>query len=374
MEPTLPLYEKKVRRVFGSFDASLKCACSLLLFVMFQTIGASGASAQAAAPVTWAVRSHPESRCVDAPGFLDTLLDAIPLVQRAPQEAAELVAEVRVSRTEAGQHASIVVFDRILQSEAGARELELPATPCAETADALALVIGVLVEAGRTGLVIAPEKPPPEPPPEPPREQPAEPSAAEETAAEDEPKRPTRPKRQRYAWLGPRAGHDLAVQAGMGWGLLPGLYTGGSVAWGIRGTRMPPVWLSATGWLPNSTRDDHARFAAVYGGVSVCPLAGSHKRLRGQMCPSISVGALWASSRGLLETQDHQQLVALAGLELKADVRLVGPLALSITGRAEAPLVRARFVYYRADGGVSQLHQSEPVTMTLVGGLSLLFR
>jgi hypothetical protein len=373
VEPTLPLYEKKVRRVFGFLDAFLKCACSLLLFAMFQPLGASRASAQTTGPVTWAVRSHPDSRCVGAPGFLETLVDAIPLVQRASQDTAELVAEVYVARTEAGQHASIVVFDRILQSEAGARELELPATTCTETAEALALVIGVLVEAGRTGLVIAPEQPPPQRPPEPPQKPAREPSKSE-AADDDAPQRPKRPKRQRYAWLGPRAGHDLTVQAGMGWGLLPGVYAGGTVAWAIRGTHMPPVWLSVTGWLPNSTRDEYGRFASVYGGLSVCPLAGSHKRLRGQICPSFAVGSLWASSRGLVETKDHRQLVALAGLELKADVRLVGPLALSVTGRAEAPLIRARFVYYRADGGVSQLHQPEPVTLTVVSGLSILFR
>jgi dsRNA-specific ribonuclease len=67
VEPTLPLYEKKVRRLFGCRDASLKSPLVLLVFVMLQTVAVPTASSQPT-PTTWAVRSHPGSRCAEAPG------------------------------------------------------------------------------------------------------------------------------------------------------------------------------------------------------------------------------------------------------------------------------------------------------------------
>ena len=124
-------------------------------------------SAATPAPPTWALQIAPQSRCASDPEFASELAEPIPAAQRAPTSSAELVAEVSVARSGRGLSASIHVFDRVLQSEAGARELSLPLAGCRETADAISLVIGVLVEAGRTGRPPRRRRPRTTPPPSP---------------------------------------------------------------------------------------------------------------------------------------------------------------------------------------------------------------
>ncbi|HEY6878727.1 MAG TPA: hypothetical protein VI299_11945, partial [Polyangiales bacterium] len=157
-----------------------------------------------------------------------TLAAQIPFAQRTTIDEAELVAEVSIL---AEGRARVRVWDRILQSEAGSRELQLSSGSCDDQAEALALVIGVLVEAGRGAPAPVPPAatppPPPPPPPQPPR--PA--------------RRPAPPKATRHAWLGPRAGHDVFAAAGVGAGLLPWPAPTATVGWGIRGTKVWPVWI-----------------------------------------------------------------------------------------------------------------------------------
>gem|GEM_PF-7055055 len=316
------------------------------------------------------MRVAPNGRCASDSRFASDIAEPIPPAQRAPEAEAELVAEVSLSRANGGLHANIQVFDRVLQSQAGARELDLPMASCRETADAIALVISVLVEAGRTAPsappAAAPEPPPPPPAPPPPEDQPeAEPAP---------PPEPPAAERKRYAWLGPKAGHDLTIQAGVGWGLLPGAYAGGSVGWGIRAPRMWPIWLTGTGFLPREAEDHRGRFAAVYGGVAVCPLHVDRPVGRVQLCPGFAAGTLWAEGHLMATQRDRTEAIALVGLDLKGDFRIAGPLALSLSGRAEAPLLRQKFAYERADGQTGEIHQVAPLTLTVLAGLSLLFR
>jgi hypothetical protein len=345
----------------------------------------SPAEAQAAepapqAPPTWAVQVDPQSRCAADADFAATLADPIPPRQRASVADAELVATVHVSRTPQALQASIQVFDRVLQSSAGARELTLPLTDCAQAADALSLVIGVLVEAGRTQPARPPEPVPPPPPP-PPELPPPEPPRGEEEEepAPPPPEPPKVPEPKRYAWLGPRAGHDLAFQAGIGGGLLPGVYGGGSFGWGIRPAHAWPIWLSATGFWPQSASDQRGRFSALYGGISVCPLTGARGRISAQVCPSFSAGALWAEGRKLLTTKDRSLAQAFVGLELRGDLRIAGPLSLALTGRLDVPLIRQNFTYRRPGGDTSPaesvtIHRVAPVTLALLAGIALHFR
>jgi hypothetical protein len=327
-------------------------------------------------PPTWAVQVDPRSRCAADPDFAPTLAEPIPPRQRASAESAELVATVTISREANALHASVQVFDQVLRSPAGSRELSLPVSGCAEAADALALVIGVLVEAGRAAPASAER--PPEPPPPPPQPPPAPPEPEPPPEPAPEPEEPPQPAK-RYAWLGPRAGHDLAFQAGMGWGLLPGVYGGGMVGWGIRPARIWPIWISATGSWPHDSSNEHGQFSAVYGGISICPLSGVRGRWSGQVCPGFWAGAMWAQGHKLRNTLAQSEPVALLGIELKADYRIVGPLALGLTGRVAAPLIRQQFVFNRptdAPSGTEAvgIYQVAPVTITLVAGPTLHFR
>jgi hypothetical protein len=321
--------------------------------------------ASAGGEPSWAVEVTQDSLCASDPGFRERLSAAIPDRQRAALERAELRARVAVARD---RTASLSVFDQLTQREAGQRQITLPRGGCNEAADALALVIAVMVEAGRSPLPPAPEaptEPTPPPPPQPEKQAEAEPDAQPATY-----KRP-----QRYAWQGPPAGHDLALQVGLGLGLLPGDSLGGNLGWGIRGSRIWPVWLEATGWLNQPSQDGHARMGAAYGILSICPLYLTKGRaLRGRLCPGIAAGALWASGHQFPDASSDVSFLTLATLAAALHVQIVGPLELVLSARMEVPLVRLKYVYQAADGESPKIHETAVVTGSFFGGLGLCFR
>ncbi len=326
------------------------------------------AQAQESAPsettrTTWAVQVDRASRCAGEPEFESELWSQVPEAQRATPAEAELVADVSVQRAGKALKGTIRVHDRLMGSEAGFRELDLPLDSCAATAEAMGLVLSVMVEAGRGAPPPPPVAPPekePEPPPPPP---------------EPEPKpRPRASAPKRYAWQGPRALHDLVVAGGGGYGLLPGVYPGFSAGWGLRFHEAWPVWAQLSWYPERSTSDGHARFSALYGGVFPCPLHGARGRIRGRLCPGFSAGVLWATGRGFLEARSGNQVTALLGLDLAGDVQLLGPWIVSLAIRPEVPLLRERFVYYRTDGGAPELHQASALTLSVFLGTGLRFR
>ena len=322
---------------------------------------------------TWAVRVADNSRCRDDGVFRGVLEAQIPLSQRVSEEKAELLAEVTVMPGTA----RIVVFDRVLAAEAGSREIPLSSRRCHKVAEAVSLVLGVLVEAGRGALsnpsaiaraddpahAAVPLQPPaPEPPPE---------SAPEPLT----PSRATRPvRRARPVWRGPPSGHDLSVAAGLGYGLLPSIVPGMTVGWGIRPSGTWPIWLNATGWLESTSSDQRARFSALYAGIMTCPLTRTGERLRARLCPSMAFGALWAESQGFSQTVESRRPLILVGLELAGSVRLVGPLEATLIARAEGVPMRSRFVYRRRDGSEAGIHRPAAVVGSLFAGLALRFR
>lgn len=369
---TSALYEKKVRATVGLGDQRLRRPSRVLSFIFTAILagllwGASHAEAQTAspaAPTTWALRIAEGSRCEDSRAFAATLTGQIPLAQRATEDRAELVAEVSVG---AEGQAHIRVFDRVLQAEAGARELKLTTEECDDIAKALALVLAVLVEAGRgsvaTAQASAPAPPPAPPPPEEPPPLPPPPS------------KPSPPRsRVRHAWLGPRAGHDLSASFGINVGLLPDPAIGVTAGWGIRPASTWPIWFQATGWTAEQSSDRHAKFRAVYGGVLTCPLSTAWNRLRLRACAGFAAGALSAEGRGLASQSRSSRVLPLVGVELSGSVRLVGPLAFGAIARADASLVRPRFFYYRADGETPELHQPTVVMGSFFAGPVLHFR
>jgi hypothetical protein len=375
----LPLYGKKVNvpvgaRASRSESPSLarraarlalpwQALTRLLLGLVVAWLHASQVGAQAGetAPVTtWAVRIAAGSRCSESQAFANTVSAQIPAANRAPEERAELVAEVNL--LDSGI-ARVRVFDRVLQAEAGARELQLHSRSCDESAEAVALVLAVLVEAGRGALssppatAVSPPPPPAPPPPPPPVPPPV----------------PIKRAEPRHVWLGPRAGHDLSAAVGVGYGLLPGAALGGSVGWGIRSPKLWPIWLQVTGFRKPASADISARFSTIYAGVMGCPLSASWGRIRGRACASAAVGALWAEGVGLRQNYAKTRELYVVGIELAGNVRLVGPLELTTMLRGDGYPKRYLFNYSGPNGN-TWLHKPKPVSASVFAGLALRFR
>ena len=333
------------------------------------------AAAPMVTPVTWAVKVADESRCADDGRLLSALTAQIPIAQRASEDTAELVATVSV---DSERSARIVVFDRVLAAEAGSRELPLQSRRCEKVIEAVSLVMGVLVEAGRGALAVAP--PPPVQPATPREEEAATPKKPEPEPKKPEatplvPTKPNRPPpRARPVWRGPPAGHDLSVAVGTGYGLLPTFAPVMTIGWGIRPAGTWPIWLHATGWLESVSDDNHASFRAIYGGLMTCPLTFARARVRGRLCPSLAVGALWGSGRGFEESVDSRRPLVLVGAEFAANLPIVGPLEATLVGRVEGVPLRTQFVYRTKEGEEPQIHTPAPVVVSMFGGLALRFR
>ncbi len=329
------------------------------------TLAQAQQAAAAPSPPSWAIEVAPQSLCAEDGSFAERLSASIPARQRTTVEQAELRARVSVARD---RTANLSVYDQLTRREAGQRQITLPRGGCREAADALALVIAVMVEAGRP---LPNEQPPekPEPPPEPPKEPEPEPL---EPPAPNEPPAYKRP--ERYAWQGPPAGHDLSLGVGLTLGLLPSDGLGGNVGWGIRGSRIWPIWLEATGWFPQQSRDRHALINAAYGVLSTCPLYMRWAPVRIRLCPGVAVGAVWAEGRGLPRTTNSVRLLTMAALTAGVHVRIFGPLELVLAARMEVPFARPKFVYRRSDNRYPVIHESTVIAGSFFGGLGLCFR
>lgn len=377
----MALYDRRVRVPVGPFVSRLRRHRLAPLFVVL-LVSAGTALAQEprpvapmVTPVTWAVKVAEESRCGDDGRLLDALTSQIPLAQRASENNAELVATVAVG----SERARIVVYDRVLAAEAGSRELPLSSRRCEKVIEAVSLVMGVLVEAGRGALAAA--APPPPPPAALPEEQePAAPKKPEPAPTKPEvaplvPAKPNRPPpRARPVWRGPPVGHDLSLAVGTGYGLLPTFAPAMTIGWGIRPSGTWPIWLHATGWLPSVSEDNHASFRAIYGGLMTCPLTFARARVRGRLCPTLAVGGLWGSGQGFEESVDSRRPLVLLGLEFATNVPIVGPLEATLFARVEGVPLRTQFVYRTKDGQEPQIHTPSPVVVSMFGGLVLRFR
>ncbi len=350
--------KKKVRRAPAPHDTRAAWLNVLFFFGVgaFVALRVAPAAAQAE-PTSWAIHVDAESRCARAPGFQDQLAAQIPAEQRASETDAELVAEVRVVRQDGNLVATVTVMDRVLNAAAGERSISLPLSDCESTADALALVISVLVEAGRGARIEEPQEPEPPPPPPPPP-----------------PPKAAPPPKKRYVWLGPRPGHDLTIGVGPGGLLLPGVAWGGSVQWGLRVRGLWPIFMGATVFLPAETANGRARFRTGYGSVAACPIYLTQGRWRGRACPSFAAGMLKAEGRGFLESRKVKEPVVLLGAELAGDLKLWGPMTAGIVTRAEVPLLRTNFTYYDETGTEPALHQPKPVAISCFLTVGLRFR
>jgi hypothetical protein len=370
------VYEKKMRGQLA-FDRTLaylplwppffiRAAFWLVIAAWIGSLSHSAKAQQATPDPTWAIEISPQSVCAGDPELEERLWAQIPQRQRAPVAGAELRVRVSVGRD---QSATVAVYDQQTAREAGQRRIALSQPGCRAAGDALALVVAVMIEAGRVALAPQPDgekpAPPPPPPPPPPEKPPAE---AQRPPAQHY----VRP--ERHAWQGPPAGHDLALLVGTSYGLLPGWGLGAQLGWGIRGHRLWPIWISASGWLNQTSSDERAEIGTAYGTLSTCPLYLTPGRFRVRLCPGFAVGAMWASGRNLPGPEDKVSLLTMASLAGAAHVKLVGPLELIVDVRVEVPLERLKFVYESISGAPEQIFITHPVTGSFFGGLGLRFR
>ncbi|HEX6243977.1 MAG TPA: hypothetical protein VFZ61_23840, partial [Polyangiales bacterium] len=310
---------------------------------------------------TWAIEISPQSLCAGEAEFEQRLWDSIPEHQRAPVAQAELRVRVAVGRDQA---AGVAVYDQATQREAGQRRITLSQPGCRAAGEALALVVAVMVEAGRVALTAQePQQPTPPPPPPPKREPEPE---------EDPRSHYVRP--ERHAWQGPPIGHDISLLVGTSYGLLPGWGLGAQVGWGLRGHKIWPIWIGASGWLNQISGDGRGEFGAAYGTLSTCPLHWERSRVRLRLCPGLAVGAMWAEGVDLASSTKQVAALTLASLAGAFHVRLVGPLEFILDVRMEVPIIRLQFEYRSNDGGDREIHMTRPVTGTFFGGLGLRFR
>lgn len=359
-----PFFVRSARRVAMRLLAWLALWLSVPISMLQASLAEAQQAPAAPSPPSWAIEVAPMSLCADDGSFAERLSASIPARQRSTVEQAELRARVSVARD---RTASLSVYDQLTRREAGQRQITLPRGGCREAADALALVIAVMVEAGRP---LPNEQPPeePEPPPEPPKE----PEPQPQPPTRDEPPEYKRP--ERYAWQGPPAGHDISLGVGLLLGLLPSDGLGGNLGWGIRGSRIWPIWLEATGWLPQESRDRRAVVATAYGLVSTCPLYMRWAAVRIRLCPGVGMGAVWAEGRSLPSTTTSVRLLTMAALTAGVHVRIIGPLELVLAARMEVPFRRPRFIYRRSDDRYPVIHESTVIAGSFFGGLGLCFR
>ena len=152
-------------------------------------------------------------------------------------------------------------------------------------------------------------------------------------------------------WVPRRATTISTLQAGVGWGLLPGAYAGGYRRLGHNGATnvahlavrdgilypVRPETITAAS-RPPTVAFPSARCMA--SPVAICAW---------QLCPSFAAGVLWAEGRrspiGMTE-----RVIALVGLEIKGDLRIVGRWRLSLSGRADVPSPATK-VYLRRRRG-----------------------
>lgn len=369
-----PVYEKKMRGQLA-FARTLPYlplwpsffvrAALWLLLVAACGVRSNIAAAEAQAPEpTWAIEVVGQSQCAGDPEFEERLWVQIPERQRAPMANAELRARVSVAKD---QTATVSVYDQQTRREAGQRRITLSQPGCRAAGEALALVVAVMVEAGRVLLA------PPEPTPEPPAEPPPPPPKPKDPPAEPSPP-PAYVRPERHAWQGPPAGHDLAVLGGTNYGLLPGWGVGVSAGWGIRSQRIWPIWISGTGWFHELSSDGRGRFGAAYGTLATCPLHWGNTRVRLRLCPGLAMGAMWAEGRNVLAAKESVNFLTLGSLQGAAHIRIAGPLELILDVRMEVPLWRLEFLYYRENAVTESVHVTRFVTGSFFGGLGLRFR
>jgi len=256
---------------------------------------------------------------------------------------APLSAEAAVARAE-GQWRARLIFRDATGAVLLRRDLEDTSADCDTLTAAVALSLS---------LGLAPTVPPPPPPPPPARD------------PERPPREPDPPPRPRTA---PRAVSRLSAGAEMLWGPLPGAAAGATVraetTWGTH-------WGAAlsVGFQPERRTDppdDVWAFGMTRATLSLCARTSPWPTVELTGCAALSAGLVHGVSFGPLPVAPGNYPWAAVGPELRAAVRVWGPVRVSAGLHPGWAFARSRFVALGRDAPV--LAQS---TWTLAATLAI---
>lgn len=246
----------------------------------------------------------------------------------APEEGADLIAEVRAYRRARRYVITVTLFDAG-RRRLGERRLETRARHCSALDDSLALVLSLAADVSR---------PPPAP-------------SAVETAAPAAP--PPAPLALSTPVVIPETVHapreSIILQPSLGVafgvGLLPHLAVGAQARLGLVVPRFWPVVVDATLWYRQRLGDEQGvRFALRTLRVGVCPWQWAADELELSVCVDELVGAVRAKGFGFDEPDTVDRWFAAIGGGATARYSF-GPWFVSASGSLLAPLVQRRYFY-----------------------------
>jgi len=239
------------------------------------------------------------------------------------EAAAARVIRVRLDRNERGEFRALVTSESAGGDGAAPRPpaapREVTARECREIDEPLALVVALLADADEAPPgppVETKNEPPPPPKPEPPPEKPDEiqPLGPVTTA-------PAWEAAQRDA----RFRYEADVAGATGLGVLPHVGAGAEVGFLAEPPTLPGFRLRVLGLVsqpaepvPGAT----VSFAYVMSGLSVCPNVARFARVTLRFCLGADLGALYARSEGLEDSQATTEFFGQVDLALRGALKL----------------------------------------------------
>lgn len=291
-------------------------------------------------------RSPGAEQCIDAPALakaVEVRLGRTVFGGASP----ELRVIVTLERLPDGAWGAQLLLEDAKGQALGRRELGTAEASCSALDPSLALVVALLVDAPPTP--VAPPPPPPDatapaPPPPPP---PPPPTRIRIPAPPPPPEEP---------W---QLGVAASAVAGFGW--LPSIAPGASVALSAEAPHVPELVVFAQGFLPRRTARSDGRdveLSLLRLGFSVCPALYRGETARVGVCAGQTVGRVRAQAFGFddnRQTSDLTYAVEVGGL---LRLSLFGPLVFRAFAGVEAPITRNVYV-----GGPERLvlFRSSPV-------------
>lgn len=230
----------------------------------------------------------------------------------------------------------------------GTREIASEADDCSAMADALPVVVALLVDVPRKDVRLALPEPT------------FVPRAYRSRPMVRPVEQPSR------AWsVGLTASADVAYH------LLPGTALGAAVSlWADPPWGWPlETWIES--WYPTSSEGERAvRVVANNVGVGTCPWVFRSK-LRIGACGGVAAGTISGSGQGLDYASEQIRPWADARLGARVDVPLWKLLSLRVDALAVVPITRHRYTYVLPDHSEVELFRPAPVVPLARVGLSL---
>jgi hypothetical protein len=155
----------------------------------------------------------------------------------------------------------------------------------------------------------------------------------------------------------------VAVDAGVTFGMLPGVATGFGLAADVT---VPPIWPIAVWtnvWPISQALDERAggRLQAWTLGAGLCPVAIARPSWEFFGCAGATGGAIDSSGVGINRPKDEAREYVQGELRAGFRVRLAGPLFLGLQPGAAVPFTRYAYQYALADGSVHEVFRTAPV-------------